>query len=380
MPQPPVDPVLIAFEAGTLLLSVTAGLFFLIARFGRPPLRYTPRRPVPWGAVAGTLAVLYVVTALTAALHWKAPTGPESQNKTANNEEHAERQPELQSAEPELKAIPLDATEQLLSSMVPQLLIVGGFVFVIAFFSRATSRDLGLPANLNEFAHDVFVGLVASLVALAPVHVIQLLLVLVEYWMNMGEKSGHPLVKMVTEGEPDLVVMLLAAFAAVVVAPICEEVGFRLLFQGWLEKWEDKRLGWRTVSLPNADPDNGIPALDATQIVSDELQGKNLDVVGGTNSSIAMEQPIAPPPPSDPPQRGVAELPYGWLPILVSSLLFGLAHLGYGPEPVPLFFLGLVLGYVYQRTHRIVPCIVAHAVFNLFTMVVLWRMVYYGAH
>ena len=57
-------------------------------------------------------------------------------------------------------------------------------------------------------------------------------------------------------------------------------------------------------------------------------------------------------------------MPYGWLPIGVSSLLFALAHVGYGPDPVPLFSLALILGYVYQRTHRIVPSMVTHASFN----------------
>jgi membrane protease YdiL (CAAX protease family) len=36
-----------------------------------------------------------------------------------------------------------------------------------------------------------------------------------------------------------------------------------------------------------------------------------------------------------------------------------------------------VLGFLYQRTHRIIPGIVAHALFNLFTMIILWRMVYH---
>ena len=76
-----------------------------------------------------------------------------------------------------------------------------------------------------------------------------------------------------------------------------------------------------------------------------------------------------------PPSRGLTGLPYGWLPILISSLLFALAHFGYGPEPVPLFALALILGYVYQRTHRIIPGIVAHALFNLVTVATLWRMV-----
>jgi membrane protease YdiL (CAAX protease family) len=80
---------------------------------------------------------------------------------------------------------------------------------------------------------------------------------------------------------------------------------------------------------------------------------------------------------SEPPRRGIAGLPYGWFPILISSIAFGLAHFGYGPEPVPLFLLALVLGHLYQRTHRIIPGIVAHALFNLFSMIILWRVLYH---
>jgi membrane protease YdiL (CAAX protease family) len=76
----------------------------------------------------------------------------------------------------------------------------------------------------------------------------------------------------------------------------------------------------------------------------------------------------------EPPPRGIAGLPFGVFPILVSSLFFALAHFGYGPEPVPLFFLAIALGYVYQRTHRILPSIVTHALFNAFAMFILWRL------
>ena len=61
---------------------------------------------------------------------------------------------------------------------------------------------------------------------------------------------------------------------------------------------------------------------------------------------------------------GAGGLPYGWVPIVVSSALFAIAHVGHGPDPAALFFLALLLGYVYQRTHRIVPCIVTHMLFN----------------
>ena len=71
-------------------------------------------------------------------------------------------------------------------------------------------------------------------------------------------------------------------------------------------------------------------------------------------------------------------LPFGWLPIVVSSLLFALAHFGYGPDPIPLFLLALILGYVYQRTHRIVPSIVTHALFNGMSLFALWRVMSAG--
>jgi membrane protease YdiL (CAAX protease family) len=173
------------------------------------------------------------------------------------------------------------------------------------------------------------------------------------YLLSRDDPSDHPLIEMVTEGHPHVGVLLLAAIAAVIVAPICEEITYRLVLQGWLEKWEDEKLGWRT------------------EQANDEARMTNHDE---PNSSFVIRAPSFP----EPPRRGVGGLPYGWMPILVSSALFALAHYGYGPEPAPIFLLALVLGYVYQRTHRIIPCIVAHALFNLLTMLALWRMVFHA--
>jgi hypothetical protein len=99
---------------------------------------------------------------------------------------------------------------------------------------------------------------------------------------------------------------------------------------------------------------------------SDETAGDNYPgPPGQTASSEAL-------PPIEAPMHDPPGWPYGWLPILGSSLLFSLAHFGYGTDPVPIFVLALILGYVYRRTHRIVPCIVMHALFNLVTMLTLW--------
>jgi membrane protease YdiL (CAAX protease family) len=170
----------------------------------------------------------------------------------------------------------------------------------------------------------------------------------------LGEPPQHPLVQMVAKDQGGMI--LFAAFvAAVVAAPICEEITFRLLLQGWLEKWEDRRLGWRVPAIRELVTDVVLPPADA------------LDGI----------EPVAAAP-ELPPVHGLFGLPHGWLPILVSSVLFALAHFGIGPDPIPLFFLALVLGYTYQRTHRIVPCIVTHALFNSLTLIALWRMLSTG--
>jgi hypothetical protein len=62
-------------------------------------------------------------------------------------------------------------------------------------------------------------------------------------------------------------------------------------------------------------------------------------------------------------------------PLLVSSGLFAMAHYNHGPDPIPLFFLAVGLGYLYQRTHRVLPCIVVHFLVNATTMMRLWQLV-----
>jgi membrane protease YdiL (CAAX protease family) len=145
-------------------------------------------------------------------------------------------------------------------------------------------------------------------------------------------------------------IMLLACLSAVVVAPICEETIFRLLLQGWLEKWE---AGYS---------ERAIESPAAGEEVAQSGEGLRPDHDDDVVESVT-------------PKYGALGLPYGWTPIFVSSFLFGLAHFGYGPEPIPLFVFAIFLGYIYQRTHRILPCIIAHGLFNLVSMLALWRII-----
>jgi membrane protease YdiL (CAAX protease family) len=331
MPPEPIDPALTIFAVGTMLLSIVACMNVIHMRRRGPVLPYEARRPVPWGPVGCVLAVVYLLfTALSA-------FGGDGESPS---------QPAAPSA--------------LIVGMLQQLLIVGGPLFVIVVFTKATRRDIGLPTSVGQGIRDVCIGAAACLTALAPVLLIQQ--ALMHLFFPEQTESGHPLIKMLMEAPPDRWTLFLAGVFAVVVAPVCEEIVFRLLLQGWLESWEDERLGWRR----RAATDN--PNELAATSTSAGLPGAETLPCAASDSYVE----------SEPPRRGVGNMRYGWFPITVSSAAFGLAHFGYGPEPIPLFLLALVLGFLYQRTHRIIPSIVAHGLFNMFSMIILWRTVYHG--
>ena len=65
-----------------------------------------------------------------------------------------------------------------------------------------------------------------------------------------------------------------------------------------------------------------------------------------------------------------------WIALLLPALIFGLLHLTRAPleslsELAPLVVLGVILSLAYERTGRIGTAIVAHALFNLVTVVLV---------
>ncbi len=129
----------------------------------------------------------------------------------------------------------------------------------------------------------------------------------------IGYKSLHPIVQL-AQDQRTAGVMLLITFTAVVVAPLVEEFFLRILIQGWFEKKLIQQREWRGIE------------------------------------------------PSE---------PAGWLPIVISAAIFGLLHAW--PDCVSIFLLGLFLGYVYQRTHRLLPSLVMHGCVNGVAVLELWR-------
>jgi membrane protease YdiL (CAAX protease family) len=338
MPDEIKDPVAGYFAAGALFLSGAICLVLLVARSQGPLLAFRPRRLVPWNAIGALLACVFVFLVLLSALR------PTATSHEANPDGDA--------------GSTIPPVYRLIDQIVAPTMIVGGVFVLIAVYFKPTRCDLGLPASRRELAEDVVLGIIVGLAALAPVILIQALLMSL-----LGIESGHEIVKLMREGQPNVFMFALATLAVVIIAPISEEITFRLLLQGWLEKWEVEQI--QTTN-------------DQCRMTNDELQRKGEPLLAepqaADESSTTQDVTI-----SESPPLGVAGWPFGWLPITLSSALFGLAHFGYGPEPIPLFLLALALGYVYQRTHRIIPCMVAHAVFNSFTVFMLWRMVFHRA-
>lgn len=282
-------------------------------------LAFEPRKPVPWGILGAFPAVLMVVSALGRAI-WSRATRHEIQ---------------------------LDEVVQNLAISAATLFgLLVAIVIVLVAVYRASYRDFGLPNRFPQFVRDIVLGALGWLAALLPVLGIQL--VSVELFR---ETSQNPLIKLIEE-RPDSQLFLAVFLSAILVAPVCEELIFRVLLQGWLERVEDDRIGFSAAESVSAEHAPPLPAGDKLGLII----------------ALAEEQvePISCRP------RSFCGLSHGFIPIVLSSILFSLAHLGFGPDPVAIFVLALFLGYLYQRTHRILPCIVLHMLFNALTLVILW--------
>lgn len=187
--------------------------------------------------------------------------------------------------------------------------------FAVPYLSYRASAYLDdLGLSLGKLPNDLRLGAKTFLAAIVPVYGIQSLLTYV-----LDFPSEHPLAKLARD-QSDIGVLLLATLSAVVIAPLIEEFLFRVVLQGWLEKQE---IVWRK-------------------------------------------------------SRGIeSDLP-GLGPIIVVSTIFGLLHMGHGPDPVALFVLSLFLGYAYRQTHRIYASLLVHMCVNGLAMLELWVQFFSG--
>jgi membrane protease YdiL (CAAX protease family) len=352
-------------DAPSYAVNLTVGFAFLLSLAtlfrlfqkhidGRPLLEYEPRRPAPWNFLAPLVMLAPLLLATWSAFEQEAQQAPTAEIVLFTSHASASAvgaPPAAAFGNAAMTAsVPallerMDAAESLVSRWWLQSVLTIAMALacyaMLALAFGATSRDLGLPRDWRQFGRDVSIGATAWAASLAPIYMI--LHVLNEIFEPEG---GHPLIEeLITDHSLNM--MAAAAFAAVVAAPLYEETAFRLVFQGWLERRD----------------------MLARPAVAHEPTPPFLTPVGAVD---AERDPLA----ADGPAPPSAHVTYtyaspGWMPVLISSVLFGLAHYGHGVSPAPLILLGVVMGYLYQRTHRIVPSIVCHLLFNGFTFVIL---------
>jgi membrane protease YdiL (CAAX protease family) len=312
----------------------------------KPLLSYEPRRAVPWGPI-GLIIALGLLSLKIVSL----------------------------AAAPDVD--PVEVSQFIWQAVVFSMgLLVATAVTAatLVHICRADRHDLGLPSSWAEFWSDVGIGLLTCAAAVLPVYTIKISLL---YFAP--EQLPHPLLRKLVEN-PDGALAAVVVFSAVIVAPIFEEFLYRLLLQGWLEK----------IDCP--DPATQLPAEenDTSSIVNDAQPWPDVEAGEQDRSPYASprwaeqygddtEPEVRTGPEvregnqQEPPNRLAASgLPVGAMPIGVSAVLFALAHLGHGLDPIPLLILGVIFGYVYYRTHRLVPCVVAHMAFNALSLTQFW--------
>jgi membrane protease YdiL (CAAX protease family) len=276
---------------------------------------------------------------------------------------------EANPSDPNSEATPSEKPNKLPTWLTPILgvaLLLGGVLsaFLVVFRTGATPIQLGYWST--RFVGDVWVGLLVFLWA-TPIVLIQSQLVArfteVEY--------QHPVIDAMAD-HPWMYPFLF--LGAVVCAPLWEEYAFRALLIGWFNTLRRSGGVVRTILFGQREGDR--EAADRPHSTSASMGETTVGALGaGSRMSPAPGWVVADGSQdqakmdSDGETREASGAGYPpWWPAILSGLVFGLAHWGYGVSWVPLITLGVILGRLFQLRQSLVPCIVVHGLFNSMSM------------
>lgn len=273
-----------------------------------------------------------------------------------------------------------------------QLSAVVLMTLLIAARYRVSLSNIGW--STKHIFQDIRLGLLAFIMALPPIYIL-----MIASTVLFKKPYNHPVVDAI-KNDPSSLPM--AIWLAVVIAPILEEFGFRVLLQGFLESLSRGPLSWRLIFGGRRQTDDQGLAAAASQDL-DSNSKTMLTSVDPQADSKARSFPSSPANPyeavaktgtdsvSDSEIQSNANLQLNadqqfitdnsqlpWWPVVVSGVLFGLAHFDYGASWLPLAALGMVLGYLYRITNRIWPSLVVHCCLNGMTMLNLTIITLYG--
>lgn len=226
------DPITLPFWLTTLLsivlvLVITVWWHVIRRKWNdRPAIPRRRRRRVPWGMDGAALAGLFLIGA------WMS----------------------LSSATIEETAISVAGKESVeeVSAPVVTLFDVVTQASLFAFFAalaigwlafnypvtKITWGDFGLGGSPERNVRDFGLGILAAAGMLPFVYATNALLV---FWL--GPPTIHPAIQNLMT-DPAWETVFAAALLAVVLAPLFEELAFRVLLQGWLERLTSRRAWW----------------------------------------------------------------------------------------------------------------------------------------
>ncbi len=228
-------------------------------------------------------------------------------------------------------------------------------VFCLFRFASGTQiHELGL--SIRRPRENLALACLCWLAITPLVFGVHYLAYLAYFWLLGSKPVSHPL-QQLAEGSPTLLDGILIGISALAVAPIWEELMFRRVLQSWLAQRDwGGHLGM------------GLAALIAvgTVVTSfNDSQTLTRELIVGKISPILFVLAIVP---------GYF---YGdgllrkWIPdrntfrgIYATAMLFGMVHSFAWPTPIPLFVLGLGLGFLAYRTQTLFGPILLHSLFN----------------
>jgi len=262
-------------------------------------------------------------------------------------------------------------------------------IMVTVFIAtRCSVSASSIGWSLARLSYDTRLGFKAFVVLAPPVYLLMIVVTLLS-----GQEYKHPIHEMASDNPW---MLLPAVFMAVVLAPIGEEFAFRVLLQGFLESLSVGRFSVEKFFLGRVfDPELRICETIAIDRSVPEFQAtSNPSISDSSNPYVAMsttldddKQPIvgslfgerlSADESVDSTDQTITETSLPWWPMIVSGLLFGLAHIEYGMSWIPLTVLGIALGWLYRVTNRIWPSLVVHFCVNATSMIGFSLTVLFG--
>jgi membrane protease YdiL (CAAX protease family) len=267
------------------------------------------------------------------------------------------------------------ATQQL--SMLYHLNFVRLGLFAVGtLWLWGRYRSLVPAFSSQRFGSDLLLGCRAFCMIAPIVYTLQVVLSLI--W----KPSQHPIIALLQDADNRAQTLAVCGIAAVIAAPLFEELIFRRFLYGWL---------CRVATVGSDEPVQifvgGVRpgGVTAEPELFEEVENERIrhDAEKSSDDASNPYRPTArttDPGTTEPkvtelettePETKPATRGLPWWPLWVSSGLFALMHAGTGPDPIPLFVFAIWLAYIYRQTGRLTPCIVIHLLLNLISFLLL---------